>query len=260
MINVTLDDGFVAALRRELIAEARKSKPTRRRTFAAAVAGVLAVGAGVFAVGAANGGPDADLPLSAPIIETHVGTATVALPAAPPDAQWLMVVVGTPAGSGSLQTPAGESGLTHVEAYPLTAEASAAHAAGGGQSLAPLDPSRGLTVRTEQPTAVWRIYAAYTTSIASDWGFNGAEHFGVPRISTLAQSTGLTGIEGMNIPSLLAVHTSDGQIGYVRSAQLFGFDPIRGWQSSFDADPITILQEDSVTKVGMVKAVKPNAN
>lgn len=247
MITPLLDETFAVTLRNELVAEARRSRP-RRRAIAAALAGMLAVSGGAFAITAANGGPDADLPLAAPLVETHVGNATVALPPAPADARWLMVIVGTTVGAGTLTTPSGESGLAHVEAYPLTREA----AAETQQQHWPFDPRNGLTVSTSNPDTIWRIYTAYTTSRNSDWGVVGDRHYGLPRISTMEQSAQTRGIEGLDIPTLLAVHTKGGQVGYVNSELLFGFDPLTGWQSRFKGAGLSVLSDDGGTAIGRI--------
>ena len=251
MMHSTLDEKFAANLRSELMAEARKRPARSFRAVTAVAAGILAIGGGAFAVSAANGGPDPDLPLAAPIVQTHVGSATVALPPAPAEATWLLVAIGNPDGTGTLQTARGESGMAHVEAYPLTqAAADEARASGEPQLMEPLRTSEGLEVRTSRPDTEWRIYATFATSLGSDWGGSGNEHFGLPRLLNLREFKDAFGLELLGIPNLLAVHIHDGQVGYLRSESLFGFDPVNGWHSAFDPGPLTIYAEDGITELG----------
>ena len=164
----TLDPGFTAALRRELVAiPSAKPRHTRRvAAITAGVVGAIALGGVTAVAGLRPAGEVASPPLAPPVILNGVGSAKVVLPDAPGDAVYLRVEL-TCFDGIRCNTPGGgnegpDNGIPRVQrdALPLT-DAFDPHNA---QNLAPLNPAAGLAIDVS-PGTHWRLYAVYTDGL-----------------------------------------------------------------------------------------------
>jgi hypothetical protein len=165
----TLDPGFTAALRGELVAlPSAKPRHTHRRVaaIAAGVFGAVALGGVAAVAGLRPAGEVASPPLAPPVILNGVGSAKVVLPDAPGDAVYLRVELTCFDGS-RCNTPGGgsegpDNGIPRVQrdALPLTD----AFDPDNAQDLAPLNPAAGLAIDVS-PGTHWRLYAVYTDGL-----------------------------------------------------------------------------------------------
>jgi hypothetical protein len=250
MIEQKLDDTFAEALREGLVRNVRTSR-RRRRTMPVALATLAALVVGGSIASASRPPGELEKPLARPVIVTHVGSAVVPLPPAPPDATNVRIILScmTP---GLCQTPGGGvSGgdwatfggpLLQADSVRLTNKPDD----GNAQVLPPIDPSDGLRV-SAGPDVVWRVYAVYVDEYESDWFTNESEQtYGVPNSS--------------GAPDLIAVWTDDGRLGYTPSDQLLGAAAEPRFHSAADVENyvsapsekqrLPVFAEDGVTLVG----------
>jgi hypothetical protein len=252
MIDQKLDDNFSKALREDLVKHVRTSRRRRRTTPIASVSLAALILGGSIASASRTPG-ELGKPLARPVIETHVGSATVPLPPAPPDATNVRIVLScmTP---GRCQTPGGgvsggdwatfEGPLMQADSLRLMNKPDD----GNAQLLPPIDPSDGLNVSAETGV-VWRVYAVYVDEYESDWFTNeSGQTYGVPN--------------NAGAPDLIAAWTDDGQLGYTPSDQLLGRDAEPQFHSAADVQTyvsgssvkqrLPVFAEDGETLVGYV--------
>jgi hypothetical protein len=224
MIDQTLDDTFAEALREGLVRHIRTSR-RRRRTMPVVLTTLAALVVGGSIASASRAPGELEMPLARPVIETHVGSATVPLPPTPSDATNVRIILScmTP---GRCQAPGGgisggdwatfEGPLSQADSLRLTNKPDDENA----QVLPPIDPSDGLPV-SAGPDVVWRVYAVYVDEYESEWFTNeSGQTYGVPNNS--------------GAPDLIAVWTDGGQLGYTPSDQLLGTDAQPQFHSAAD--------------------------
>lgn len=250
MIDQKLDDTFAGALREGLIRHVRTSRG-RRRTMPVVLTTLAALVIGGSIAYASRAPGQLEKPLARPVIATHVGSAVVPLPPAPPEATHVRIILScmTP---GRCQMPGGgvsggdwstfDRPLLQADSLRLTNKPDD----GNAQVLPPIDPSDGLQV-SAGPDVVWRIYAVYVDEYESEWFTNESEQtYGVPNNS--------------GAPNLIAVWTDGGQLGYTPSDQLLGADAEPQFHSAVDVQNyisapterqrLPVFTEDGETLVG----------
>jgi hypothetical protein len=250
MIDQKLDETFAVALREGLVRHVRTSR-RRRRTMPVVVAtlAVLVVGGSIASASRVPG--ELEKPLARPVIVTHVGSAVVPLPPAPPDATNVRIILScmTP---GRCETPGGgvsggdwatfDGPLLQADSLRLTNRPDD----GSAQVLPPIDPSDGLRVLAG-PDVVWRLYAVYVDEYESEWFTNeSGQTYGVPNNS--------------GAPDLIAVWTDSGQLGYTPTDQLLGMDAQPQFHSAVDVQKyvsahsekqrLPVFAEDGQTLIG----------
>ncbi len=233
---------FVTALRQELVAhaEATPARDRRRRTVAIAGTAILFLGGGAAAVaGLQAAGDRADLPLAAPYIVSGVGSATVPLPPAPDGALYALVELTCfdsvrcfmPGGGVEWDPTADVQPMTTGNPIPLTA----AFDPHNVQRLDPIDPEVGVAVDVDDGSH-WRLYAVYAERID-------------PTIATSEDGTTM-GMRGLDIPTMVPVTMTDGQIGWVNFDQLTTGATVTLTSTGVVQAPLTAYGPDGVTVIG----------
>jgi hypothetical protein len=217
MIDQKLDERYAEALREGLVVYAHRARHHRRRVragLAVSLAALIACGSIAYA---SRDPGTIQKPLARPIIVTHVGSAVVQLPPAPPGATNVTIVLSCMS-PGRCMTPGGgisdadrsvawaswAGPLEEGDSLPLTNKPDE----GNAQVLPRLDPADGLNVIAD-PDVVWRLYVAYADDWNPAWFTNrSGQTYGLPNASLA--------------PDLIAAWTDDGQLGYTPSDRLLG--------------------------------------
>lgn len=245
MTELTMDPIFASTIREALVAEVNKSRPPlwRRRRFwigGLTIAGVLGASAGAATAG------------------------LLLLPGAPQLVALGEAVEGQGVGPGSVELGAAPESATSIglEIWCVTAGtftfndgstfSCAVTEVGQGVTLTmPLSAGEhAVTIDTEVGGG-WRISAAYVNSTTTPWAVNGrGDSYGVANES--------------GSPDLLAVETTDGQLGYVYADELAEADGTAAaegftspeealeWQQSMAGKRIIVpvYAHDGITKIG----------
>jgi hypothetical protein len=204
--ELRVDERFSAALRAELISQVQNTRSTRarRRTKVWLGLGALA-GAGLLGgVGAAAAGlftlPGGEqvTALTAPVTETHTGTATVELGAAPKGATGIDIEL-TCLSPGHFEFADGTTSTC------TTVDVGTPQAWTG--TTFPLAPGQeSVTIRTG-PETRWQLTAKYVNQETTDWGQNAR-----------GDTYGVGNANGM--PDLIAVIATNGRSGYAYRTDL----------------------------------------
>ncbi|MFN8075637.1 MAG: hypothetical protein U0Q15_09475 [Kineosporiaceae bacterium] len=239
-MNDTMDPRVAAAMRRALVevpTAARASRRRRTRLAAGAAIGVLSFGGGAVAV--ANLLPAdqvADLPLTAPLIVSGVGSQEVRLPAPPGQARYVhyeltcfdSTTCGTPAGRVSADTA---RVMTDRGNLPVTDEPDPTDP----QRLDALDPARGLPVRVDGG-ARWRLYAVYLPQREMrDAPVGDGRRLGVPSVSTT---------------DLVPAVTGEGRQGWIEYRALVEPRDVELTADGVTQPPLPVYAGDGVTVIG----------
>ena len=253
-MNQTIDPGFTAALRRELVALPSANPRHARRVAAitAGVVGALALGGVTAVAGLRPAGEVASPPLAPPVILNGVGSAKVVLPDAPGDAVYLRVELtcfdgircNTP-GGGS-EGPDNGTPKVQRDALPLTD----AFDPDNAQDLAPLNPAAGLAIDVS-PGTHWRLYAVYTDRL-------NPESAPVGNDRTLGIPSNLT------MPDLVPAVATNGKSGWVDYSLLTWDYHHLTWQGvpqltpeGTSQAPIPVYGADGTTVIGKADVSAP---
>jgi len=206
MNELRVDDRFSNALRAELVSRVQKASPARarRRTRLWLGAGALA-GAGLLGgMGAAAAGlfvtPGAQqvTTLAAPVTETHSGTATVVLGAAPEGTTGIAMEL-TCLTPGRFEYEDGASGT-------CTAADIGTPQAWSGYTVSVVPGKESVTIRTDAENR-WRLTARYVNQKTTAWGSNAkGDTYGVQNEN--------------GTPDLIAVIATNGNSGYAYKTDL----------------------------------------
>jgi len=246
-MNQTIDPGFTAALRRELVA-LPSAQPRHARRVAAITAGVvgaLALG-GVTAVAGLRPSGEVAPPLAPPVILNGVGSAKVVLPDAPGDAVYLRVELtcfdgircNTP-GGGSEGPNVSTINKVQRDALPLTD----AFDPDNPQDLAPLNPAAGLAIDVS-PGTHWRLYAVYTDRLNPDSAPVGnGRTLGIP--------------SNLTIPDMVPAVATNGKSGWVDYHLLTDQAHPQLTPEGTNQAPIPVYGVDGTTVIGKADVSQP---